>query len=152
MRLRFLALAVVLASPAAAGEHPWFAQLQGGHATLHEWDPSGAWWEGRVGRSFSSGVLAADLGLVLSGSAESYASITGGFEVLPFPRALVSPFARVEAGLMWEPEYGGFIAGAGGGLAVRLSDRLSLRGGASWGGHGDTSGPTVYYGGARVRW
>jgi hypothetical protein len=152
MRVWLLALTVALAAPAAAEDRRWFAQLQAGHATLHEWDPSGSWYEGRVGRSVSGGVLSADLGLVLSGSAEDYASLTTGVEVLPFPKALVSPFARLEAGVMWEPEYGGYIAGAGGGLAVRLNDRLSLRGGASWGYHGGVVGPTVYYGGLQVRW
>ncbi len=53
---------------------------------------------------------------------------------------------------MWEPEYGGFIAGAGGGLAVRLDDRFSIRAGAGWGAHGTVEGPTVYYGGLQCRW
>jgi hypothetical protein len=153
MRVSLLALTVVLAaSPAAAGERRSFLQLQAGGATLHDWDPSDSWFEGRVGRSFSGRVLAGDLGLVLSSAAEGYGSLTAGFEVLPFPRAVASPFARVEAGVMWEPEYSGSIAGAGGGLAIRLDDRISLRGGASWGYHGDVKGPTVYYGGIRVAW
>ena len=153
MRLTVLGLVLVLtASAAAAEDRRWFAQLQAGRATLHDWDPSGRWYEGRVGRSFSGRVLSADLGLVLSGAAEDYASLGAGFEVLPFPRAIVSPFARVEAGVMWEPESGGYIAGVGGGLAVRLDDRLSLRGGASWGVHGDVEGPVVYCGGLQFRW
>ena len=90
MRVSLLALTVVLtASAAAAEDRRWFAQFQAGSATLHEWDPSGAWYEGRVGRSFSGRVLSADLGLVLSGAAENYASLTAGFEVLPLPRAVV---------------------------------------------------------------
>ncbi len=153
MRVLLLALTVALAAPfTTAQERRSFVQVQWGQATLHEWDPSGGWCEGRVGRSFSGRLLSADLGLVLSGAAEDYGSVTAGFEVLPFPRAVASPFARVEAGLMWEPEYGGFIAGAGGGLSVRLDDRLSVRGGASWGVHGTVQGPTVYYGGLQLRW
>ena len=153
MRVSLLALTVVLtASAAAAEDRRWFAQFQAGSATLHEWDPSGAWYEGRVGRSFSGRVLSADLGLVLSGAAEDYASLTAGFEALPFPRAVVSPFARAEVGVLGEPEYGGYVAGLGGGLAVRLNDRLSLRGGATWGLHGDVEGPVLYYGGLQLRW
>ncbi len=72
--------------------------------------------------------------------------------MLPFPRAVVSPFARAEAGFLGEPEYSGYVAGIGGGLAVRLNDRLSLRGGASWGTHGDVEGPLVCYGGVQLRW
>ena len=153
MRVSLLALMVVFtASAATAEDRRWFAQFQAGRATLHEWDPGGAWYEGRFGRSFSGRVLSADLGMVLSGAAEDYASLTAGFEVLPFPRGVLSPFARVEAGVMWEPEYGGYIAAAGGGLALRLNDRLSLRGSATWGLHGDVEGPVVYSGGLRVRW
>jgi hypothetical protein len=153
VRVSLLALTLVLtASGATAEGRRWLAQFQAGRATLHEWDPSGAWYEARVGRSLSGRVLSADVGLVLSGAAEGYASLTAGFEVLPFPRGVLSPFARVEAGAMWEPEYGGYIAGVGGGLALRLDDRLSLRGGASWGLHGDIRGPVVYSAGLQVRW
>ena len=153
MRVSLLALTVVLmASAAAAEDRRWFARVQAGSAKLHEWDPSGTWYECRVGRSFSGPVLSADFGLVLSGAAEDYASLTAGFEVLPFPRAVVSPFARVEAGVLGEPEYGGYVAGIGGGLTARLNDRLSLRGGATWGLHGDVEGPVVYHGGLQVRW
>ena len=153
MRIALLGLAVVLiASAAAAEDLRWFAGFQAGHATLHDWDPGGNWYEGRVGRSFSGRVLSADLGLVLSAAAESYASLTAGFEVLPFPRAVASPFAGVEAGVMWEPEFSGYVAGAGGGLAIRLDDRFSIRGGASWGVHGGAEGPIVYYGGLQLRW
>ena len=44
------------------------------------------------------------------------------------------------------------MAGFGGGLSVRLSEQISLRGGASWGTHGDVKGPVVYYGGLQLRW
>jgi len=140
------------AAGATAQEHPWTARFQAGSSTIHEWGESGAWGEARIGRSFAGGVLSADLGLAVSGADESNASLTAGFEALPFPRAIVSPFARAEVGVLGEPEYGGYVAGIGGGLSVRLSDRLSLRGGASWGTHGDVKGPVVYYGGLQVRW
>jgi hypothetical protein len=92
------------------------------------------------------------VGLALSSADEGYLSLTAGLEALPFPRAVVSPFARVEAGVLAEPEFGGYVAGVGGGLSIRLNDRLSLRGGASWGVHGDVEGPVVYYGGFQLRW
>lgn len=153
MRRSVIALTLVLAaSAAAAGERRWAGRLQAGTATIHEWGPSRGWGELGVGRSFAGGVLAADLGLALSGADEGYASLSAGLEVLPFPRAVVSPFARVEAGALVEPEYSGYVAGVGGGLVARLSDRLSLRGGAGWGRHGDVEGPVVYYGGLQVRW
>ena len=104
------------------------------------------------GGAFVGGVLSADVGLAVSPLDEGYGSLTAGLEVLPFPRAVVSPFARAEAGVLGEPEYSGYVAGGGGGLAVRLSDRLSLRGGATWGTHGNVKGPVVYYGGLELRW
>ena len=153
MRGSVLVLTLTLAATAAtAQEHPWLARVQAGSASIHEWGASGVWAEARVGRSFVSGVLAADLGLAVSSSDEGYGSLTAGLEVLPFPGAVVSPFARAEAGVLGEPEYSGYVASVGGGLAVRLSDRLSLRGGATWGTHGDVKGPVVYCGGLQVRW
>ena len=153
MRGSVLVLTLTLtASAAAAGERPWIARLQGGSSTIHEWGASGGWVEAQVGRSFVGGVLSADLGLAGSSADEGYGSLTAGLEVLPFSRAIVSPFARAEAGLLAEPEYGGYVAGVGGGLSVRLNERLSLRGGATWGTHGDVKGPVVYYGGLELRW
>ncbi len=149
-----LVAAGLVVSPAisAADDRPWLARFQAGSSTIHEWGRNGAWFEGRVGRSFAGGVLSADLGLAVSSSDEGYGSLAAGFEVLPFPRAVVSPFARAEVGVLGEPEYGGYVADIGGGLGVRLNDRLSLRGGATWGLHGDVEGPVVYYGGLQVRW
>jgi hypothetical protein len=148
-----LVLALTLAAATAtAQERPWVARFHAGSATIHEWGASGGWAEAQVGRSFGGGVLSADLGLAVSGSDGGYASLTAGLEALPFPKAIVSPFARAEAGVLGEPEYGGYVAAIGGGLSVRLSDRLSLRGGATWGTHGDVQGPVVYYGGLQLRW
>jgi hypothetical protein len=153
MRRSVLVLSLTLTAAAAtAQERPWVARVQAGSATIHEWGSNGGWAEAAVGRSFVGGILCADLGLSVSGSDERYASLTAGLEALPFPRAVVSPFARAEAGVLGEPEYGGYVAGIGGGLSVRLSDRLSLRGGATWGVHGDVRGPVVYYGGLQVGW
>jgi len=142
------------ASVASAQEPKWLVRLQGGSATIHDWEASGFWAQALVGRSFARGVLSADLGPALSGAGQGYLSLTAGLEALPFPKAVVSPFARAELGLLVEGdgEYGGYVAGAGGGLLVRLNDRLALRGGASWGVHGDVEGPIVYYGGLQVRW
>ena len=98
-------------------------------------------------------MLSADLGLAVSSADEGYGSLTAGLEVLPFPRAVVSPFARAEVG----------AAGRAGVLqatwpasaaasSVRLNEQISLRGGASWGTHGDVKGPVVYSGGLQLRW
>lgn len=142
------------ASVATAQQHPWVLRLQGGSATIHAWEASGFWGQAQVGRSFARGVLSADLGPAISTAGQGYLSLTAGFEALPFPKVIVSPFARAELGMLVEGdlEYGGYVAGVGGGLVVRLNDRLSLRGGASWGVHGDVEGPIVYCGGLQVRW
>ena len=153
MRVPVFVLTLGLAaSVTAAQERPWFARIQAGSATVHEWGGSGGWVQAQLGRSFAAGVLSADLGLAASSSDESYGSLTAGIEALPFPQAVVSPFVRAEAGLLVEPEYGGYVAGFGGGLSMRLSERLSARGGAAWGTHGDVRGQTVYHGGLQVRW
>ena len=153
MRRSVLVLSLTLAATGAtAQEHLWVARFQAGSSTIHEWGQGGVWGEARVGRSFVDGVFSADLGLAVSGSDEGYASVSAGFEVLPFPRGVVSPFVRGEVGALGEPEYLGYVASFGAGLSVRLSEAISLRGGASWGTHGDVEGPVVYYGGLQLRW
>lgn len=153
MRGLVLVLSLTLAATAAtAEERPWVARFQAGSSSIHEWGESGLWGEARIGRSFVGGMLSADLGLTLSGSDEGYGSLTAGFEVLPFSMPVVSPFVRAEVGVLGEPEYQGSVASLGAGLSVRLSEALSLRGGASWGIHGDVEGPVVYYGGLQLRW
>ena len=140
------------AATSTAQERPWIGRIQAGSATIHEWGGQGVWAGAQVGRSFVGGALSGDLGLAVSNSDDGHVSLTAGLDVLPFPSAAVSPFARAEAGVLGEPEYGGYVAGVGGGLAVRLDDRLSLRGGATWSVHGDVRGPVVYYGGVQLRW
>lgn len=142
----------LLAVEAAAEDHPWVARVQLGKARIHEWDDADTWGEIRVGRRLAGGRLAIDLGPAGSHSGEGYVGLTAGLEVLPLPRAIVSPYARVEAGGLWEPEGLYLAGGVGGGVAVRVSERLSLRGGASWAVHGDVSGPVVYSGGIELRW
>ena len=128
------------------------ARLQAGSSPIHEWGRRGVWGEARFGRSFVGGVLSADLGLAVSSADEGYGTLTAGLEVLPFPRAVVSPFARAEVGVLGEPEYSGYVAAVRRGLSVRLNETISLRGGDSWGPHGDVEGPVVYYGGIEIRW
>jgi hypothetical protein len=152
MRRSVLVLGLTLSAAAAgAQDRPWIARLQAGSATIHRWGRSGGWILAQVGRSFD-GRISADLGLTASGSDEGYGSLTAGLEVLPFPRAIVSPFARGEVGVLGEPEYGGCVAGLGGGIAVRVNDRISFRAGATWNVHGGVRGPVVYYGGIEQRW
>jgi hypothetical protein len=150
-----LALVLVGATAVAAAEdHPWLVRFQAGSAAIHG-KPADRWIEGRVGRSVAAdGRVLADLGVAGSPADTGFTAVTAGLEVLPLPRAVLSPFVRGEVGLLveWDGEYGGYVAGAGGGLALRLGERLGLRAGASWNVHGGQSSPTVYYGGLQYRW
>ena len=150
--LAVLLSSTLAASAAEAQDRPWVARLEAGSATIHEWGDGGFWAQAQVGRFFAGGRLCANGGLAVSSSDEGYASLTAGLEALPFPGLVVSPFVRAEAGFLGEPEYSGYVASVGGGLAIRLDRRLSLRGGASWGTHGDVDGPVVHYGGLQFRW
>jgi hypothetical protein len=153
MRRFVLALSFWLVAAAAAAEgHPWLARVQLGSAQIHEWDDFDTWGEVRIGRRFAGGLFSVDAGPSGSHSGEGYVGLTVGFEVLPLRRALLSPYACVEAGSLWEPEGFSAVGGVGGGLVVRLNDRLSLRGGASWAVHDDDDGPVVYSGGIDFRW
>lgn len=155
MRRSVLVLSLTLAATeATAQEHPWMARFQVGSSRIPEWSESGVWGEARIGRSFVGGMLSADLGLAFSSLEAGYGSLAAGFEVLPFPRGVVSPFVRGEVGALGEPEYLslGYVASVGAGLSVRLSEAISLRGGASWGTCGYVEGPVVYSGGLQFRW
>jgi hypothetical protein len=145
MRAAMIALCVWTAVPGAQAAEPdrgrWYLRGEAGTADIHgrsEWD---GWLAGRVGRAFgASRAFSADAGLALSGADEDYVSATAGFEALFVPNARVSPFVRVEAGLLAEPEFSGLVLGAGGGLAVRVSRRFALRAGATWSTHGNGEG------------
>ena len=150
---RMLVLLLGCAAPAAPEEHHrGYATVQVGSARTHEWDRSASWMEARGGWVFlPSGVAAADLGLGWGQSGEGFLSLTAGLELRPWPRARLSPFLRGEVGLFGEPEYSGYVAGLGGGLALRLGSRWSLRAGAAWNAHGGATGPVTYYGGLQAR-
>jgi hypothetical protein len=139
--------------PATSEEMPrWHATVQAGSARIHGWDKRGGWLEARLGRVlFPSGIASADLGVGSSKSGEGFFSLTAGVELRPLLRARVTPFVRAEIGLLGEPEFAGYVAGLGGGLAVSLGPRLVLRGGAAWNVHGGETGPVTYYGGVQVR-
>lgn len=147
-----LSVSLLAAAPVTAEEHPWLVRAQLGSARIHEWDDFDAWGDLRLGRRFAGGLFSADVGPSGSHSGEGYVGLTLGFEVLPLPQAVISPYARLEAGGLWEPEGLYATGGVGGGLAFRVNDRLSLRGGASWAIHSDVGGPVVYSGGIDFRW
>jgi hypothetical protein len=146
-----------LAAPATARDlEGWYLRGELGTADIHgrsEWE---RWFAGRVGRAFGeSGVFAADVGLAFSGADEGYGTATVGLEGRFAPEARVSLFVRAEAGLLAEPEFAGLVLGAGGGLAVRLTDRMALRVGvtASTHGWGEGGGGPIHAGGAfEYRW
>lgn len=153
-----------LAGPLRAGETGsnapatrWVVGLAGGEARNHGRSEGAPWFEVRVGRALAGGALSLDLGLAASGVGSAshgpaFGTATLGLEGLPLPRHTVSPFARVELGLLAEDEYGGTLASIGGGVAVRVGPRLSLRVGLSIGNHDGQNGPNSYYGGVQYRW
>jgi len=148
-----VSLSLLAAAPVTAEDRPWVARLQLGGATIHEWEDARRWAEVRIGRRFAEGLLSIDVGLSGSRSGDGYAGLTLGLELLPLPRAVVSPYARVEVGGLYEPEEGVVgTTGVGGGLVVRLDDLLHLRGGASLAVHEGHRGPVVIAGGVELRW
>lgn len=155
MRRAALAIAaslLVAPAPAAAAADPWLVRLQLGSAKIHDYSDADTWCEIRVGRVLAGEWLSADVGPSGSHSGEGYVALTLGIDVVPLPRSIVSPYARVEAGSLWEPEGFSAVRAFGVGLAVRASGRVAVRAGASWGAHGDDTGPVVYSGGVQLRW
>lgn len=147
----------LLAAPTGAQDlRGFYLRGEAGSSDIHQRGDWSGWFAGRLGRGFGERRLfSADVGLAFSGTDEGYVSATAGLEGLLLPRARLSPFIRLEAGMLVEPEFAGLVVGAGGGLALRLSDRLRLRAGVTWSTHGSGEGgggPVHAGAGLEYRW
>ena len=131
---------------------PWFVQANFGTARIHSWDPRAGWVEARIGRTIGSRSTSIDLGVALSSGRPEFGSLTSGFEVRPWPLARFSPFVRGEVGFLGESDFGGAVAGSGGGLILRVGSRIGLRMGVALNVHGGEKGPVTSYGGLEYRW
>jgi hypothetical protein len=130
----------------------WVLRTTFGTSRLHPWDQWAEWVDIRVGRQIGAGSTAIDFGIAGSGSRGAVMSLTGGVEVQPWHAKRVSPFLRGELGILGESDYGGWIAGGGGGVVVRLTPRLGLRTGVALSSHGSVRGPVTAYSGFEFRW
>lgn len=130
----------------------WAARISFGSARIHSWDERAEWMDIRFARFIRSGMTSIDFGISGSGSRGPFTSLTFGVEVRPRPLALVSPFVRTEVGLLGESDYGGIVAGIGGGAVFRLNSRFGLRAGIALNVHGRAKGPVTSYGGLEYRW
>ena len=101
---------------------------------------------------FAKAKMQIDVGFASSGSRASFASLTSGLELQPWQASRISPFVRGEIGFLGESDYAGWIAGAGGGVVLRLRPRLGLRAGGALNAHGGVRGPVTSYGGMEYRW
>ena len=128
----------------------WFARFAAGSTRLHEYNDQSAWFESRVGRGFGRQFVSLDVGF--AGCAAGFGSLTSGLEFKPIPQARVSPYARVEAGVLGESDFGGGVYGIGAGIALRLQPRAGLRFGTALNSHGGQRGPVSFYGGFEFRW
>jgi hypothetical protein len=149
-RRAILSLQFLLCALPAAGDGPaWYARGEAGQAVTVPW--LGA----RLGRVLQDGPLALDLGAGGSFGGRGFVTLTGGLEVRAFASDRVSPFARVEGGVMSRSMEGSNgVFSLGGGLAVRLSRAWSVRAGLmrSLQVSDSLSGPDYAYLGLETRW
>lgn len=137
--------------PESSIDTPWFVQANLGSARIHSWDSRAGWVDARIGRTIGSRFTSIDFGVALASGGE-FGSLTSGFEIRPRPRARFSPFVRGEVGFLGESDFGGAVAGVGGGLILRLGSRIGLRVGLALNVHGGAKGPVTSYGGLEYRW
>ena len=136
-----------------ADEPKWAVRASFGTMRLHSWDRRDNWGEVRVGRVVgSTGIVFVDGGISASSGRNSYGTLSGGIEIRPFPRKIITPFVRGELGMLGESDFVGFLAGIGGGATVRLSRRFGIRAGATLNMHGGVRGPVTAYSGFEFRW
>jgi hypothetical protein len=108
-----------------------------------------------VGRALGGNrVFSLDLGVNAALADEGYVSGDLGLEARAWPRGTVSPFVRLEGGLIFEESAGYSLLGVGGGVAVRLKPSLSLRASAMFAEHAfpEGAGPKVFQVGIEYRW
>jgi opacity protein-like surface antigen len=141
-------LVVCAASASAQDLSNWYARAEGGQAVAVSW--AGA----RVGRTLGRG-LAVDVGVGGTPEGRGSLSLTGAVEARALERHRVSVFTRAEAGLLASASGESYLVlGLGGGLAVRLDPKWSLRAGFSRSLNiGDVVlGPDYAYVGIEHRW
>jgi hypothetical protein len=134
----------------ADANRKWVMRMAVGISQIHPWNSGAEWVDIRVGRI--AGPISVDFGIAGSGSRGPFVSLTAGPEIQPWRSKRVSPFLRGELGILGESDYGGFIAGGGGGAVVRLTPRVGLRTGAALNAHGGVRGPLTAYSGLEFRW
>lgn len=158
MTVLALALSAFLADPSAdsGSEKPRFLQVAIGWTEIHRSDGRGPSLAARVGRTLGgSRIFAVDFGLNAARADEGFVSGVLGVEARAFPHRAVSPFLRVESGVLAEEFTAYLVLGGGGGLAFRLSDRLALRASVMLSDHGWSTGgggPKVVQLGLEYRW
>ena len=136
---------------AAEAVDPWFFRVDVGSAQIHTWDAREFWLALRGGRSLdSSGGSRLGAGLTYSSSGEGFMTAELDFEVLLLPTGVVTPVLGAGLGLLIEPEWGGPVFDAWGGLAVRMTHMLSLRAVYQFGVHGGKAGPEGFLMGVEV--
>ena len=149
MRIILVLSSLLVAVPALAQDFPaWYLRGELGGAGIHGSTGLGGaspWAGGRIGRAFGeSGLFALDLGVGASSADGRFVSATGGLELRAFARQPVSLYGRLEMGFLDDRLGGCFVGGWGGGLAVRVTDTLSARGGVLLCAHcSDGAGPTI---------
>ncbi len=100
-------------------------------------------------------IFSVDLGVNAALADEGFVSGVLGLEARAWPQGTVSPFVRLEGGLIFEESAGYSLLGVGGGVAVRLKPNLSLRASAMSSGDAfaeGAGGPKVFQVGLEYRW
>ena len=162
MRAALSVLCLACAAPVAGQElfPTWYARGEFGATEIHgthdllEADLDDRWVGARVGRAFEwIGTFALDAGVAGSSAGGGFVTVTVGFEARAYARSRVSPFLRLEAGLLSDSAGECSVSGWGGGVSFRVVDPVSLRAGILFCDHcaGD-GGPVVASVGVEYRW
>lgn len=120
---------------------PWSVALEAGNSEIHRPESTGAVVGVGMDRRFGAGLLRLQFRFRASRADEDYFSLGAGPEARLLPDRRLTPVVALHVGLLGEPEYGGWFAEVSGGLRLRLSSRLGLRGVLSRGTHGGATGP-----------
>lgn len=120
---------------------PWSVALEAGNSEIHRPESTGPVVGVGMDRRFGTGLLRLQFRFRVSRADEGYFSLGAGPEARLLPDRLLTPVVALQVGLLGEPEYGGWFAEVSGGVRLRLSTRLGLRGVLSRGAHGGSTGP-----------
>jgi hypothetical protein len=138
--------AVLCAMPLARvqAQSHWSVRAEAGQSALHSGSSDGGAAALRLAGHIRSGVVRFVVGAAWGGADGGFRTLDAALELAPLPRWRLTPVGAIGVGGIVESDWSGAFVHLTGGLEVRISPRLQLRGALQAGNHGENQlGPNL---------